>query len=324
VTVGRGRGTVVVEAPARLHFGMLDLSGARGRRFGGVGAAIPEPSTLVSAGPAPALRVEGVETAIDGARRTARRVIAHYGINDGVHVTVHRAAPPHRGLGSGTQLALAVARAVTELCGLTRPVPELATVVGRARRSAIGSYVFAFGGCVLEGGRREGDTGPAPLLGRLPFPKEWRCVAATAAQPGLSGEAEDQAFAKLPPPDPHDAERVAHLVLTALWPALAEGDFATFSAALMELQQINGSWFAPMQGGEFSAGVSASLIKTLVSWGATGVGQSSWGPTVYALAPDPDAGTALATRVREWLERHGGGDVYEGPFSATGASFWRR
>ena len=34
---------------------MLDLSGARGRRFGGVGAAIPEPSTLVSVGRAPEL-----------------------------------------------------------------------------------------------------------------------------------------------------------------------------------------------------------------------------------------------------------------------------
>lgn len=306
---------------------MLDLTGARGRRFGGVGAAIPEPSTLVSVsrrgvargrsktGPAPP----------DAATRAAQRVVTHYGLGDAIDIVVHKAAPPHRGLGAGTQLALAVARAVTELHGIMAPVPELATVVGRARRSAIGTYVFAFGGCVLEAGQRDGDARPAPLLGRLAFPDEWRCVVAIpAAAPGLSGEAEDQAFAKLPPPDPRDAERVAHSVMATLWPALAEKDFATFGAALMELQQINGSWFAPMQGGAFSAGVSAALIAALTSWGATGVGQSSWGPTVYALAPDPDAGSALAARAREWLAQHGGGDVYDAPFSATGASLWRQ
>ena len=40
--------TVTVEAPARLHFGLLDLRGALGRRFGGIGAPAPEVSARVS------------------------------------------------------------------------------------------------------------------------------------------------------------------------------------------------------------------------------------------------------------------------------------
>ena len=39
--------TVVVEAPARLHFGLLDLRGGMGRRFGGVGAPAPGVSVRV-------------------------------------------------------------------------------------------------------------------------------------------------------------------------------------------------------------------------------------------------------------------------------------
>ena len=50
----------LVEAPARLHFGVLDLRGSLGRWFGGVGAAAPGPSLLVSASPSSTLRCEGV------------------------------------------------------------------------------------------------------------------------------------------------------------------------------------------------------------------------------------------------------------------------
>jgi predicted sugar kinase len=56
-------------------------------------------------------------------------------------------------------------------------------------------------------------------------------------------------------------------------------------------------------------------------WGAFGVGQSSWGPTVYGVVTGDDAAVRLATRVREWLDD--GGTVYEGPFRATGARVWR-
>lgn len=325
--------TVWVEAPARLHFGMLDLRGTRGRRFGGVGAGVPAPSVLVSAATegGSALAIDGVPEASAAAERAAERVLTRYGMlgrggkggGAGVRVTVHRVLPAHQGLGSGTQLALAVGRAVAAVHGREPTAVELAAIVGRARRSAIGTYVFALGGCVLEGGRTEARERPAPLLARLLFPEAWRCVVAIPAHArGVSGAAEDRALAELPDPPVGDAERVAHLVLMALWPALADGDFAGFGTALAELQRINGSWFAAAQGGTYAAGASAALIAELTSWGAAGVGQSSWGPVVYALAPDPDAGAVLAARVRAWLATHGGGVVQCEPFSATGARVW--
>ena len=100
-------------------------------------------------------------------------------------------------------------------------------------RSAIGTWTFAGGGLVLEGGRRAGAaTAAAPLLARLPFPPTWRCVVAVPdAAPGISGAAEAAAFAALPPPPERDVERVAHLVLMALLPALADADLATVRRA---------------------------------------------------------------------------------------------
>ncbi len=317
---------VFVETPARLHFGLLDLRGSLGRLYGGIGTAAPEPTLLVSACAADALDVRG-EDAVRAAD-FARRFLAHHASSGGiggVRLHVHRTLPPHAGLGSGTQLALAVARALAELYGVAAAAPELARAVGRARRSAIGTWTFDGGGLVLEGGRRSESDYVAPLLARLPFPPTWRCVVAVPlSTPGLTGTDEEAAFARLPRPSDGDAERVAHLVLMALLPALADADLATFGDALTAIQALTGRWFAAVQGGTYARGPSEELIRRMAEWGASGVGQSSWGPTVYGIVDGEEAGRRLAERVRTALETGGfGGTVYEGPFRTHGARVWR-
>ena len=229
--------SVFVEAPARLHFGVLDLRGDLGRRFGGIGAAVPAPSLLLEAARAPTLRVEGPDG--ERALEFARRFAAYHGLAEGAHVRLHRVIPPHAGLGSGTQLGLAVARALAELHGLPTEVAALARAVGRGRRSAIGTWTFALGGFVLEGGRRNDGEHLAPLLAHLPMPAAWRCVIAVPrGAPGLSGADEAAAFARLRPPEGREVERVAHLVLMQLLPALAEADLPSFGAGLAEVQRL--------------------------------------------------------------------------------------
>jgi beta-RFAP synthase len=314
---------VFVEAPARLHFGVLDLRGELGRRFGGIGAAVPAPSLLLEARPAPALAAEGPDAA--RALEFARRFAAHHGIELRVHFCLHRAIPAHAGLGSGTQLALAVARASAELYELETDAAALARAVGRGARSAVGTWTFAYGGFVLEGGRRTDAGGAgevAPLLARLPVPEAWRYVLAVPpGRPGLAGEEEAAAFARLPAPPAREVERVAHLVLLQLLPALAEGDLAAFGAALGEVQRVTGGWFAPAQGGVFAPGPTGALVERLREWGAHGVGQSSWGPAVYGIVDDAAAARLLAERARALVGPEGA--VYEGGFSATGARVWR-
>jgi len=310
---------VFVEAAGRLHFGVLDLRGALGRWFGGVGTSAPAPTLLVSAARADTLEVTGPDA--DRARDAARRVLAHFGIAGGARIHVHRALPSHVGFGSGTQLALAVARAITELHAVAADAPTLARVVGRARRSAIGTWTFTAGGLVVEGGRLQDRDEVSPLLVRMPFPPSWRCVVAVPAAQGISGAAEAAAFAALPPPPERDVERVAHLVLMALLPALAEGDLHTFGTALTEIQTINGRWFAPAQGGTFAPGPSATIVRRMADWGACGVGQSSWGPAVYGITSGEQAGARLAAHVREVVGD--GGMVCEGAFRADGARLWR-
>lgn len=312
-------GSWFVEAPARLHFGVLDLRGRLGRSFGGLGAAIPCPSLLLEV--APADRVVGQGPDADRAADFARRFLAYHRLAGGARLVVHRAIPSHAGLGSGTQLGLAVARALAELHGLSTEPVELARAVARGKRSAIGTWTFALGGFIVEGGRREGSEEMAPLLARFAIPERWRYVVALPhGSRGLSGEAEARAFDRLPSPPEGEPERVSHLVLMQLLPALVEGDLPSFGQALSAVQRITGGWFAQQQGGTFAPGPTERLVSDLAAWGAAGVGQSSWGPAVYGLVENEAAGRILADRARRALGPDGA--VFESAFAAQGARVW--
>jgi beta-ribofuranosylaminobenzene 5'-phosphate synthase len=309
--------SVFVEASARLHFGVLDLGGRLGRCFGGLGAAIPSPSLLLEAAQSTDITAHGPDA--ERAREFAGRFLSYHGLEAGVRLTIHRAIPSHAGLGSGTQLGLAVARALAELHGLSKDPIELARATSRGKRSAIGTWAFALGGFIVEGGRRPGTEELAPLLARYRIPDSWHYVVAVPSGPrGLSGDAEARAFEELPPPPDREVERVSHLVLMQLLPALVEADLPSFGQALSAVQRVTGSWFAEQQGGVFAPGQTERLISSMAEWGAAGVGQSSWGPAAYGLVESAEVGAALASRVVRALGA--AGSVFHGRFAARGAS----
>jgi beta-ribofuranosylaminobenzene 5'-phosphate synthase len=293
--------TVRVEAPARLHMGMLDVAGGRSRRFGGLGVAVSRPAAVVEASPGDDVSAEGPDA--DRALAVARRSREALGLAGGARIRVLEAIPAHVGLGSGTKLALAVTAAMAALAGRSPAPPAIARAAGRGARSAVGLWTFALGGLVVEGGVRPGVDRPAPLLARHPMPDEWRCVLAIPnAEPGLSGRAEEEAFGRLRP-DSDRAALIAQLVLTSLLPGLAEADLDEFGAALTRIQRLVGESFASVQGGVFHPR-AGPLVEALLRLGAAGAGQSSWGPAVYGVVGDEQAGRELARRLEDEL----GGD----------------
>lgn len=314
-----GDATVCVEAFARLHFGVLDLRGSGGRWFGGIGAAASAPSLLLSASRADVLTVVGADA--NRAEAFARLFLDHHQIALGAHLRIDRALPSHAGLGSGTQLALAVAQALAELYDLECDPRDLARATGRAQRSAIGTWTFAGGGLVVEGGRRAGSHESGPLIARLQFPETWRVIVVVPdGPPGISGADEADAFARLPKPPQPEVEHVSHLALMGLLPALADGDLAQFGRALTEIQETTGRWFASAQGGTFAPGPTRALVHQLAEWGAAGVGQSSWGPAVYGIVDGADAAAKLLERITVAIGPRA--TVFEGPFRSEGARVW--
>ncbi len=289
--------SVTISCSARLHLGFLDLNFGLGRRYGSLGLALDAPQTRLTLRRAERDATEGPERG--RARNCLDSITAALGLPGAHELVIGAAMPAHAGLGSGTQLALAVAAAARRLHGRAPDLRGDAALLGRGARSGIGIALFASGGLVLDGGRGARDA-PPPLLARLDVPAEWRVLLLLDAErAGLSGAGERAAFAALKPMPAAIAAELCRLVLMGVLPALAEADLTGFGAAVTRLQRMLGDYFAPAQGGRFASPRVAAALDRLGALGAQGLGQSSWGPSGFAFAPDPDAASWLSARLAD-------------------------
>jgi beta-RFAP synthase len=240
----------------------------------------------------------GSETVVEGPE--ADRAFAHLalmtrhlGIRSQHRLIVDEAIPRHAGLGSGTQIALAVAAALRTLHGLPLDPDGDAMLLSRGARSGVGIASFADGGVIVDAGN-DGGGKPPPVVARLPFPDDWRVLLILDRNTdGLHGEAELAAFRALPAFPQAGIAEIARLVLLGVMPALVDRDFAAFGRAVSAIQERVGTHFAPAQGGVFTSGRVGKIAHRLESFGASGIGQSSWGPTGFAFAPDQAAAQSM-------------------------------
>lgn len=312
---------VRVETGSRLHLGFLDLGGGEGRRYGSLGISLNRPGVLLEAEEAAAWFYQGPEAFRERVEEAAGAVSLLAGRTEGVppiRLCLRKVIPPHVGLGSGTQVSLAAGTAVAELLGVRTDPRQLATLLRRGRRSGIGVEAFAGGGFLLDGGIR-GDGGTPPLLLRRSLPASWRfLVVLPETAPGISGAAEEQALATLPPAGPSVTGELCRLVLLGLLPSLVEEDGIAFGRALTEIQRLVGSCFLAAQGGVYASPLSEHLVTLLLEMGALGAGQSSWGPAVFGFFDDP----LTAEQVRKRLlgsREFAGGTIFAAGGAREGA-----
>ncbi|AIQ88437.1 Beta-ribofuranosylaminobenzene 5'-phosphate synthase [Methylobacterium oryzae CBMB20] len=280
-----------VEAPARLHFGFLDLHGGLGRRFGSIGLAIDAPSLALSARRAARPSVEGPEA--DRVRGYVRAAAAHLGRGEDVAVTVERVIPAHAGFGSGTQLALAVAAAMARLSGEPFAPDAFAATLDRGNRSGVGLRAFTEGGLIVDGGRGA-DGGPPPVIARLPYPEAWRIVLILdPGMAGVHGTREVEAFRDLPRFPEAQAAEICRIALMQVLPAVALAEPQGFGAGITRIQTLIGDHFAPHQGGRYASAAVAEALASIAAQGVSGYGQSSWGPTGFALMASEAEARAL-------------------------------
>ena len=216
------------------------------------------------------------------------------GVKSRYKAEISAAIPAHAGLGSGTQLALAIGTALIRLEGLDVTPRQLGELVERGARSAIGMAAFEQGGFIVDGGRGKVEHAP-PVVARAPFPERWRALLVLDRNAvGVHGDREAAAFAALPPFPDAAAGHLCRLILMQLLPALHEEDIGAFGAALTETQEIVGKHFASAQGGSpWSSAAVGRLVKRLAGAGAVGIGQSSWGPTGFAFTDSEAAAARL-------------------------------
>jgi beta-RFAP synthase len=294
-----------IESPARLHLGFIDPSGSAGRRFGSLGLALDGLSTRLrlcraaSAGEAYRVASAAAEPDLTRAEVHLARLCDRFDFHAPVSLELLEAIPPHAGLGSGTQLALALGYGMARLAGLELTAREIAALTERGARSGIGIGAFEQGGFVVDGGRGDATAVP-PVVARLNFPAAWRVILIfDPTHVGLHGGQELAAFRALPP---FAAEQVAHLArltLLNVLPGLAECDLAQFGPALTKIQAAVGDHFAPAQGGRYASPHVAGWLRWFADHGAVCYGQSSWGPTGFVIATAAEARKLLSAAKAE-------------------------
>ncbi len=306
---------VQITAPSRLHFGMLSFGQPNTRQFGGAGVMISQPQLRLTITPAERLGVEGP---------LAERVtpfLGHLAQNapwwppvPRCRILIDAAPPQHSGLGSGTQLGMALGLGLARFFDAPpQTAAELARAVGRGKRSAIGAHGALVGGLLVESGKRSTDE-LSPLICRIELPEAWRFVLVIPqGETGLSGEAEQQAFDRLPPVSPATTAALCRELLTELLPAAVEADFERFGESVYRFGRMAGGCFAARQGGVYASPAIERVVDRCRREGIRGVGQSSWGPTVYALCPAQSVAEALAAQLAESAEAASATIVTAGP-----------
>ena len=285
---------IKIRTPSRLHFSLLDLNGALGRIDGGFGLTIAEPNFHIVAEKSTGI---DVTTSIYRERAvTVLRQLQQTYPFPGIKLTFESEIPRHSGFGSGTQLALGIAQAVNLLYQLELNVQQLAQAVGRGGTSGIGVAAFDTGGFIVDGGHRfpeekasflpssaVDDILPPPILFRYPFPE----LPILIVMPNCSriyGDKEIELFRTLCPQPEWVAQKLSHILLLQILPALIEGDMPNFGNALNNIQTFGWKRVEiDAQGSELQ--LTLDFLRNSRAFGA---GVSSWGPAICAITEDVD------------------------------------
>lgn len=307
---------------------MIDLRGDLGRKFGSIGVALQHPKVLVEASPSSELVIDGQDQ--KRAEAFARRFFERYTLASAAHLRIERTIPAHVGLGSGTQLALAVGTALAKLYNLDLSIAELAELMGRGKQSGIGIGAFKYGGFLVDGGclvekmREKRLSSVPPIIFRCPFPEAWTFVIAIPeVEVGLSGKLEEEAFDSLCSLPPEYVGKICRLLVMKMVPSLMERDITGFGESLTEIQGLVGDSFAAAQGGRYASKISAEIITYMLQCGAKGAGQSSWGPTVYGLVESEAQALALERKVIEFIKERGKAKVFRARAHNRERKKWR-
>lgn len=290
---------MIIKAPSRLHITLIDLNGTLGRIDGSVGLTIKKPGLNLQA----ELQNRGIEIVFkdhdhsenlnyrERIENSTRKMMEFLNISSGFKFIVKETYPAHSGLGSGTQLSLAVGKIILKLNNMDMTASQIAKVVGRGGTSGIGVGAFDYGGFIIDGGHSitekpdflpssASKASPPPIIARYDFPEDWNIILAVPDVPaGASGPEEVNIFQKYCPIPLKDVQKLSHILLMKMMPAVVEADIDSFGDSVNQIQTTG---FKKVEL-EIQHPLISTLIENMKSAGAAGVGMSSFGPAVYAV-----------------------------------------
>jgi beta-ribofuranosylaminobenzene 5'-phosphate synthase len=293
---------ILIHTPSRLHFTLIDLNGKLGRIDGGIGVALAKPNWSLEI--SQALEWSAPEFLNDLLKILRNRL--H--LSKRYNFEFKSELPAHVGLGSQTQLSIAVAHGLSILEGQKHSIIELASIVGRGGTSGIGIAAYTHGGFILDGGHTFRDkpeflpshfsnAKPAILVHRQKVPEDWYFVVAIPeVGKGKFGSEEVKIFKKYCPIPNKEVEKLSRFILIQMLPAIAEDDLESFGEGLNCIQEVG---FKRIENQ-----LQHKFIKELQDYlnnGAGGAGLSSFGPATFCVVRTKRVAHKLANETEKFL-----------------------
>ncbi len=319
--------SIRITTPCRIHLSLIDLNGYTGRVDGGIGLMLDRPNVVLEASnSADEFKIEChryFRESVNVINEKASRIFKTFKIsNKNFHFNLKRYFPSHVGLGSKTQLSLAIATAITKLKGMDNiTLQELTKLVERGGTSGIGWRGFETGGFVLDGGHdygkgKEKETylpssasktaKPALTISRYDIPDNWRFLLVIPnVKKGAYGDEEIRIFQKYAPIPRNEVNEVSHQVLMKVLPGVIKNDLECFGEGLKRIQSIGFK--------KIEIDLQHKIVKDLLNFfkehNLKAYGMSSFGPSVIGIVESDSEAEDLLKELQR-TQKNGGGHIY--------------
>ncbi|NHJ23113.1 MAG: hypothetical protein EAX89_00960 [Candidatus Lokiarchaeota archaeon] len=310
--------------PCRIHLSLIDENGFTGRVDGGIGLMLDRPNVVFEASNnAEEFKIKAnkyYRESIEVINEIASRVFKAFNIsNKNFHFNLIRYYPSHVGLGSKTQLSLAIARAITKLKNINNlNTNELTKLVGRGGTSGIGWRGFENGGFILDAGHDFGigkeketflpssastEVDPAITILRYPIPENWRFVLVIPnVKKGAYGDEEVSIFQSNAPIPKSEVTEVSHQILMKVIPGIIKNDLKCFGEGLKSIQKIG---FKKIEI-SLQHDIVKGILKFFEEFGLKAYAMSSFGPSIVGIVESDEEANALLKEVQMRLKPIGG------------------
>jgi len=294
---------------------------------GGIGFMLDRPNVVFEASNhAEEFKIEAnkyYRESIEVINEQASKIFKAYNIsNKNFHFNLKRYFPSHVGLGSKTQLSLAIAVAITKLKDIGNvSIEELTKLVNRGGTSGIGWRGFEKGGFIVDAGHEFGkgkeketflpssaskSANPALTILRHQIPEHWRFVLVIPnVKKGAYGDEEVSIFQRHTPIPREEVNEVSHQILMKLVPGIIRKDLVCFGEGLKRIQNIG---FKKVE-----ISLQHEIVKDILAlfedFGVKAYGMSSFGPSVVGIVESDNEANKLLKAAQ--LHVNGvGGHIY--------------
>ena len=314
---------VRITTPCRIHLSLIDENGYTGRVDGGFGLMLDQPNVVLEvSNHADKFTIECnryYRESVQVINEKASKIFKLFHINNkNFHFNLKKYYPKHVGLGSSTQLSLAIGTAIATIKNMGIPVEEITKMLERGGTSGIGWRGFETGGFILDGGHdygigkekeeflpssAAGSANPALTISRYEIPENWRFVLIIPdVKPGAHGEDEVDIFKNYTPIPREEVNEVSHQILMKVLPGILKGDLRCFGEGLKRIQRIG---FKKIEI-SLQNQIVKDIITFLENYGVKAYGMSSFGPSIIGITESDTEAAKLKEAVEEFTKDIGG------------------